>query len=173
MILLKQTLFFGWGSLALQIKSSKHKQPVCLEFEFSKPIYLNKFSIWDIDMLQSGINPESTYQDSIHIFASNSDSVVPLKIENLGTVPTFTVIGQQIKANFAAGVDGDVKHNDPNAAILISSAIPIQKITICHSNGSEDDGRSNSHAIKIPEFEYAELVGLIEGVVFEDITNIP
>jgi len=98
---------------------------------------------------------------------------VPLSITNIGTLPTYTVSGQQVKANFAAGVNGDVSHNDPNGAILISSPTPIEKFTICYANGFEDDGISNSHAIKFPDFEYAELVGLIEGVVFEDITNIP
>ncbi|MBK7806248.1 MAG: T9SS type A sorting domain-containing protein [Saprospiraceae bacterium] len=169
----KTNTFFGWGNFALQIKSNAPKQPVCLEFEFSKPIYLNKFNIWDIDMLQAGTNLASTYQDSIHVFASNNSGAVPLKIAKLDSMPTYTIVGQQIKANFIEGVDGDVSHNNPKAAILITCTTPIQKFTICHSNGSEDDGLSNSHAIKIPEFEYAELVGLIEGVVFEDITNIP
>lgn len=169
----KTNTFFRWGNFALQIKSSAHKQPVCLEFEFSKPVYLNKFGIWDIDMLQSSVNLASTYQDSIHVFASNVSGAVPLSITNIGTLPTYTVSGQQVKANFAAGVNGDVSHNDPNGAILISSPTPIEKFTICYANGFEDDGISNSHAIKFPDFEYAELVGLIEGVVFEDITNIP
>ena len=169
----KTNTFFGWGNFALQIKSTAHKQPVCLEFEFSKPVYLNKFGIWDIDMLQSGVNVASTYQDSIHVFASNAAGVVPLSFTNLSAFPTYTIQGQQIKANFVAGVNGDVSHNDPNGAILLSSSTPLEKFTLCYANGFEDDGTSNSHAIKIPEFEYAELVGLIEGVVFEDITNIP
>jgi Secretion system C-terminal sorting domain len=169
----KTNTFFGRGSFALQIKSNAPKQAVCLEFEFSKPIYLNKFNIWDIDMLQAGTNLASTYQDSIHVFASNNNGAVPLKIAKLDSMPTYTIVGQQIKANFMEGVDGDVSHNNPKAAILITCTTPIQKFTICHSNGSEDDGLSNSHAIKITDFEYAELVGLIEGVVFEDITNIP
>lgn len=169
----KTNTFFGWGNFALQIKSTTHKQPVCLEFEFSKPVYLNKFGIWDIDMLQSGVNVASTYQDSIHVFASNAAGVVPLSFTNLGALPTYTIQGQQIKANYAVGVNGDVSHNDPNGAILISSLTPLEKFTLCYDNGFEDDGTSNSHAIKIPEFEFAELIGLISGVIYEDITNIP
>jgi len=169
----KTNTFFGWGNFALQIKSTAHKQPVCLEFEFSKPVYLNKFGIWDIDMLQSGVNVASTYQDSIHVFASNAAGVVPLSFTDLGALPTYTIQGQQIKANYAAGVNGDVSHNDPNGAIFISSLTPLEKFTLCYDNGFEDDGTSNSHAIKIPEFEFAELIGLISGVIYEDITNIP
>jgi len=169
----KTNTFFGWGNFALQIKSTAHKQPVCLEFEFSKPVYLNKFGIWDIDMLQSGVNLASTYQDSIHVFATNTAGVVPLSFVNLSALPTYTVQGQQIKANFVAGVNGDVSQNDPNGAILISSLTPLEKFTLCYANGSDDDGTSNSHAIKIPEFEFAELIGSISGVIYEDITNIP
>ena len=169
----KTNTFFGWGSLAYQITSTTKKQAACLEFGFSKPIFLNKFAIWDIDMLQSSPVQASTYQDSIHVFASNVSGNVPLDIDALGTIPTFTIAGQQIKADFKPGVNGDVTYNDPNGAILISSSTPVEKFTICYANGFEDDGISNSHAIKIPEFEFAELVGLIEGTVFEDITNKP
>ncbi len=169
----KTNTFFRRGSLAFQITSKGHRQAACLEFTFSKPIYLNKFNIWDIDMLQSSSNLPSTFQDSLHVFASNAAGNVPLNISAVGVSPTFSITGQQMKANFFPGVNGDVTYNDPNGAVLITSTLPLQKFTICYANGSEDDGLSNSHAIRVPEFTFSELVGSIEGHVLEDITSTP
>ncbi len=43
-------------------------------------------------------------------------------------------------------------------------------LKICFSNGSKDDGLSNSHALIIPEFKFKEVIGSISGS-FSDRKN--
>ena len=169
----KTNTFFGKGNLALQITSNQTKQPVCLEFTFSKPVFLLKYRIFDIDMLQSASNLWSTYQDSLSFRASNLAGNVPLILEKMDSIPTYTIYGQSVKANFIPGVNGDVTNSDLRGGLLISSNQPLQKIVMCYSNGSDDDGLSNSHAVKIPQFEFSELLGRIEGTVYEVTTRTP
>ena len=168
----KTNAFYGKANLALQIKSQTSGQPFCLEFEFSKPVRLNRFNVFDIDMLQSGSNLLSTYQDSVHFSAFNLNGEVPLSLSALSMTPTYTINGQAAKANFISGVNGDVGHANLNGGILVSSDEPIQKFILCYANGFEDDGTSNSHAIKVLGFDFQEVIGRIEGTVYEYGTNI-
>lgn len=168
----KTNAFYGKANLALQIKSQTSGQPFCMEFEFSKPVKLSRFNVFDIDMLQSGSNLLSTYQDSIHFKAFNINGEVPLTLSALSLTPTYTIYGQAAKANFFSGINGDVAHTNPNGGLLISSNEPIQKFILCYANGFEDDGTSNSHAVKILGFDYQEVIGRIEGTVYEYGTNI-
>lgn len=169
----KTNTFYGRGNLALQIKSQQSGQAVCLEFEFSHPSILNKFNVFDIDMLQSGTNPLSTYQDSVHFAAFDMNGEVPLILSYLSPSPVFTIQGQSVKANYMSGVNGDIAHSNPAGGVLVSSAAPISKFVLCYANGSEDDGTSNSHAIKILGFEYQEVLGRIEGTVYDINTQLP
>ncbi|MBK8626277.1 MAG: T9SS type A sorting domain-containing protein [Saprospiraceae bacterium] len=169
----KSNTFFNRGNLAFQITSSQKAQTACMEFAFSKPVFLNQYQIWDIDMLQSSPHNVSTYQDSVSFMATNKAGNVALSLAPLDENPTFTITKQSAKANFRAGVNGDVQHNDKKGAIAISSDIPIEKFTLCYANASDDDGSSNSHAVKIPEFSFTELLGGISGQVIDDNTGLP
>ena len=169
----KTNAFFGRGNLALQIKSQSSNQSVCLEFEFSNPVVLNKFNIYDIDMLQTSKQLLSTFQDSIHVSAYNMNGEVPLVLDYLSSSPKFVINGQSAKSNFAAGVNGDLSHSDPDGGLLVYSNAPISKFVICAANGPDDDGYRNRHAIKILGFEYREAIGRIEGSVFDFDTKLP
>jgi len=169
----KTNTFYGKGNLAFQVTSTQSKQPVYLEFIFSKPVFMHSFNVYDIDMLQSATNKMSTYQDSLSFMAYNQAGLVPLTLQKLDSLPTYTIYGQSVKANFIAGVNGDVHHSNKRGAVRLKSDEAIQKFVLCHTNGSEDDGLSNSHAIKIPEFEFSELLGRIEGTVYEVTTRTP
>ncbi|MBL0099600.1 MAG: hypothetical protein IPP49_05690 [Saprospiraceae bacterium] len=92
---------------------------------------------------------------------------MPLTLSKLSDSTTYNIYGQSVKAKFKAGVNGDISHFKKEGAVHITSAEPLEKFLLCYSNGSEDDGMSNSHAIKIPQFEFAELLGRIEGKVYE------
>ncbi len=169
----KTNTFFGRGALAFQITAERANQPVCLDFSFSKASLINAFNVWDIDMLQSNSNHFSTFQDSIQIFAYNDTGRVLMNLAYIDPSPVFTITGQGAKANFIANTNGDVLHNDPRGSLLVSSAIPIDRFSVCFSNGSEDDGLSNSQAVKITEFEFKEYLGSISGFVLENGSNMP
>ena len=161
----KTNTFFGRGNLVFQIKSFKSGQNVCLNFTFDKPITLENFTIFDIDMLQSGKRPISTFLDSLHLTAYNSIGEVPLTVSQMSELSQLIINGQQVKALYRPGIKGDLKHDDPAGAVRIYSEDPIENFKICLANGSEDDGLSNSQAIKINKFTFRELVGSISGMV--------
>lgn len=163
----KTNTFYGRGNLAFQIMSLKSGQNVCLNFAFDKPILLNDFTIFDIDMLQSSKRPFSTFLDSVHVTASNALDNVPLELSFMAELTTLIVNEQQVKAMYQAGLNGDLDHNDPAGAIRINSDSPIEQFKLCLSNGSEDDGMSNSQAIKINKFTFRELIGSIAGRVYD------
>ncbi len=169
----KSNTFYGRGNLALQIKSTQATQAVCLEFSFSNPVYLNNFDVFDIDMLQSSTVKASTYQDSVSFKAYNKAGIVPLTLEKKDVNATYTIYDQSVKANFLERINGDISHTNPVGAVSVNSTIPIERFVLCHANGSEDDGLSNSHAIKIPGFQFTEFLGSISGKVIDDATGQP
>ncbi|HLO53490.1 MAG TPA: T9SS type A sorting domain-containing protein [Saprospiraceae bacterium] len=169
----KSHSFFGRGSLSFQVTATKANQDVCLSFEFSKPILLNKFNIWDIDMLQSTPVDLSTFQDNLNIYGFNSAGRIKMDITPMSRVTTFDILDQNVKATFIPNTNGDVLHTDVSGAIIVSSTLPVDKFDICLSNGPEDDGLSNSHAVRISEFDFSEAYGTIAGTVIEDLTNQP
>ncbi len=169
----KTNTFFGKGSFAFQATSTKSNQDVCLSLEFSKPILLSKFNIWDIDMLQSAASQLSTYQDNINIYAYNDVGRVMMDLTHMGKSPVFDIVNQNAKARFVPNMNFDVLHTNVNGGLLVSSTSAIEKLNICYSNGPEDDGLSNSHAIRISEFDFSEAYGSIEGTVLEELTNQP
>lgn len=164
--------FYNKGNLAFQLTSSQKTQTACFEFGFSKPVFLNDFQVWDIDMLQSGISSASTYQDSVSFFARSKAGNVPLSLIYMDESPSFTIKQQSAKANFIAGVNGDITHNNTKGAVFLSSVEPLENFTLCYANGSQDDGLSNSHAIKISEFFFSELLGGISGTVINKNTGL-
>lgn len=167
----KSNTFFGRGSLALQMKSENSKQSVCMEYAFQKPVVLEDFYLYDIDMKQNTTNPYSSWLDSVNIFAYNQLGVVPVDLNYLSTTPSYTILGQTVKATYSRGVDGDLRHTDENGALKISTKLPIEMLKFCFANGSEEDGKSNSHALKVTEFIFKEVVGSISGTV-SDRKNI-
>ncbi len=170
----KTNTFYGRGNFAFQTISRKKGDHACLEFTFSKPITLDSFKVYDIDMLQSMPDkPYNTYQDSVSFKASSKIGNVPLTLNYLDPNPDFTIYGQSAKANFIAGVNGDLPHTDPRGAVKVHSELPIDTFILCYQLGSEEDGFSNSHSIKITGFDFTELLGEISGNVIDDKTGLP
>jgi hypothetical protein len=150
----KTNTFYGSGNLAFQITSEASGQPVCLKFEFDKAIYLRGFKIYDIDMKQNISYLPSSFQDSVMLVAKRSGVDIPLRIDHMSESHIYTIYGQAVKADFIAGVNNDLDYNDLKGAISVSSADPLTEFTIYFSNGYEDDGISNSQALKIPGFDF-------------------
>ena len=150
----KTNSFYGSGNLAFQITSEASGQPVCLKFEFDKAIYLRNFKIYDIDLKQNISYQPSSFQDSIMLVAKRNGADIPLTIDHMSESHIYTIYGQAVKADFIAGVNNDLNYNDVRAAISVSSAAPLTEFALYFSNGSEDDGMSNSQALKIPGFDF-------------------
>lgn len=170
----KTNTFYGRGNLAFQITSTQSNQPVCLQFTFSKPIFLHKFEVFDIDYIGSGSNPLNTFQDSVSFFAVNDSGAVALQLSYLKIPPAYTISGQSAHANYIYGNNGDLAHTDSTGGVRIHANLPLSRFTLCNANGHKDmDGLSNSQAIKIMPFEFCEASGRISGRVTEYLTNMP
>jgi hypothetical protein len=151
--------FFGRGSFAFQIKAEHSATPVCLKMEFSHPIILKNYTVYDIDMKQSSTMPASTYQDSVHFSASLHGQPVKLGLNYMSEQPIFTIDSQSVKAIYVAGQSGDIDFDDERGGVSIYSHSAINSFSLCFSNGSQDDGQSNSQALRIPQFEYQKQLG--------------
>ncbi|MEZ4911375.1 MAG: T9SS type A sorting domain-containing protein [Saprospiraceae bacterium] len=169
----KTNTFYGRGNLALQIKTEESKSPTFLKFTFSKPVNLDSLQIWDIDMLQSSRDYYNSYVDSISVYAENDLGIVPVSLQYLKSQSSFTINEQSAVANYIAGVNGNILHNDSTGAIQVSTIFGVQELIISLSNGSKDDGKSNSHAVKITGFKFQEVLGAIAGTVIDDKTGLP
>lgn len=166
--------FYGRGALAFQITANQSNQPVCIDFEFSVPIVLNKLNLWDIDYIASSSRKGSTYQDSLSMRAYMGQDSVPVRIlpQIKGDVP-YTIEGQSLYAHYIPGKNGDLNHKDSLGSVQISTDEMITNLQICYANGSADDGLSNSQALKITSFDFCIPEGSISGFVLEDQTDMP
>lgn len=169
----KTNTFYGRGNFALQIKTEESKSPTLLKFSFSKPINLDSFQIWDIDMLQSAKDDYNTYVDSVSIRAKNTLGDVALTLTNIKPSRSFTIDGQNAVANFIKGVNGNILHNDSTGAVNVSTLKSVEELIVSLSNGSQDDGKSNSHAVKITGFKFQEVLGAVSGTVINQETGLP
>jgi hypothetical protein len=139
-----------------------------------KPVFLDKFEVFDIDFIGFGSNPYSTYHDSLSFFASNDRGAAALKLTPLHHRPVFTVNGQSVSADFIQGINGDVVHRDSTGAVQVSSDVAVSLLRLCYANGFKDeDGISDSQAIKIMPFDFCEATGTISGSVLEYLTEVP
>jgi hypothetical protein len=162
----KSNAYYGPGSLMLQTTATALNQPVCLTFEFSNPTILQNFNVFDIDYIGRG-RPESSYQDSLSFAAAMNGRNVPLSLNYMSAFPTYNIMGQSAKSKYFVNANGDINHFDLRGGVTISSNnIAINSFTLCHANGSQDDGLSNSHAVRIPGFDFCVAgIGTISGKV--------
>jgi hypothetical protein len=162
----KSNAYYGPGSLMLQTNSTVVNQPVCLTFEFSNPVIIQNFDVFDIDYIGRG-RPESSYQDSLSFAAAMNGRNVPLSLNYKSAFPTYNIMGQSAKSKYFVNANGDINHFDLRGGVTISSNnIAINSFTLCHANGSQDDGMSNSHAVRIPGFDFCVAgIGTISGKV--------
>jgi hypothetical protein len=159
--------FFGRGSLAFQITAQESGQNVCLDFNFSKPVTLQNFSIWDIDYIANLRHPEGNYQDYIELSAQRGEENVPLILSAQSAQPSFSTQGQTIIAHYTSQTQNDLHHTDPAGALTISSTDYISTFSICYSNGPADEGLSNGQAMRIPQFSFCQKLGELSGYTLE------
>jgi hypothetical protein len=169
----KSNAYYGPGSLMLQATSSASNQPLCITYSFSRPVIINEVKVFDIDFIARG-RAESSFQDSVSFKASMNGRNIPLVLNYMSLFPHYLITGQSARSKYITNTNGDIQHTDPKGGVSVhSNNNAITTFTICTSNGSADDGLSNSHAIKILSNDFC-LAGLgnIGGQVKSN-TNLP
>ncbi len=149
---------FGAGVLTYQMTSTNSNQEVTFTFDFSEPVLLDDFTMFDIDYNGSTTSAVSSFQDEVEFSASNSSTNVPISLSQHpdATSSTVNVFGQIARSIFVSGGSGNVTHTDVNGAVVVSTTGPIDRLIISYSNGPDDDGQSNDHAVTIPGFVFCE-----------------
>ncbi len=149
---------FGVGVLTYQMTSSNSNQEVTFTFDFSEPVLLDDFTMFDIDYNGSTTDAVSSFQDEVEFSASNSSTNVPISLSQhpSATSSTVNIFGQIARSIFVSGGSGNVSHTDVNGAVVVTTTGPIDQLVISYSNGPDDDGQSDDHAVTIPGFIFCE-----------------
>lgn len=170
----KSNAFYGPGSMMLQITSTASNQPVCMHFEFSSPVIMQDFRVFDIDYIARG-RSVSSFQDSVAFRASMNGRNIPLKLDYLSLFPQYVIMGQSARSVYTLNTSGDIQHTDVRGGLKVHSQnTAVNKFTLCYANGSMDDGRSNSHAVKLVGFDFCKVgFGNIGGTIRAEGSNLP
>ena len=128
-------------------------------YRFSRPVIIDEVKVFDIDFIARG-RAESSFQDSVSFTASMNGRNIPLVLNYMSLFPHYMITGQSARSKYIINTNGDIQHTDPKGGILVhSNQNALNTFTICYSNGSMDDGISNSHAVKIQTTDFC-LAGL-------------
>jgi len=146
--------------LTFGVTSDNNDQYTSIRYDFEVPTVICNFEIGDIDHQGSGSGPDQSWQDEVDVTANNGG--VPVAIN--------AVAGQLVTANnnnstalnllsvYSATSTGNLNHNDPDGHAFITTLGEVTSITFKYSNGPEDDGVSNDHAIRIAGFDFCPQV---------------
>lgn len=139
---------YGLNYLTYGIKTVASTEKVTLRFTFSRPIYLNNFTVSDIDGagLAWTFNnfsqyeaPGNSYQDNVQFLASNVYGNVPLTFSSVGSALTITPATQTVKWTYNTNANGDLSPDDLAGTVTVNAGTtPITTLDITYSNGPED-----------------------------------
>ena len=156
------SIFGGAGRFTAGMTSQNSNQEVSLIFTFSQPVLLQDFLIGDIDSLGGNAGSPNGFQDEIRFSASdqNNNNVPVTLFYPSGINSSIVIISNQTqtaRAFYRSDLNLNRDPADPSSHVLASPQAAITQIRIDYSNGPDDDGVSDDHAI---------MVGL-EGGLFE------
>ncbi|MCH9646900.1 MAG: DUF11 domain-containing protein [Deltaproteobacteria bacterium] len=152
---------FGSGFLTVAMKSLTSSETVRFDFTFSKPVFMDDFTISDLDDVGFGfqptVEPGDSFQDRITLAATNGGSSVPISLV-AGT--NLTLAGQTATTIVAAGVNGNLLPGDAPGTLTASTTLPLDSFSLTYQNGPLDatneggNGISDSHAIRTSGFSF-------------------
>ena len=156
---------YGCDYLTFGITSDNSDQSVSITYEFPYASQVCNFEIGDIDYQGSGAGDLGSWQDEVHITADSLG--VPVSI--------YATAGESVKVNnndtpdlnvvslFDDTSGGNLSPNDPKGQAFITTHQKVTRITFTYSNGPDDDGSSDDHAIRIQGFDFCPIVQEICG----------
>lgn len=169
--------YFTWVLL-----SSHHDQTAYLDFKFSKPVYMDNFTVGDIDaagLLYTYNNfvnyeaPGNSYQDEVGFAAANNGTDVPVSLFNQGS--GLIVGGNIVRSHYDSNQNYNVAPDDAVATVSASTVQPFDTFTLSYSNGQDDandeqanpnlytwwsgthgatNGASDNHAVRFSGFTF-------------------
>lgn len=144
---------YGCEFLTFGITSNNSSETTTFTFEFDFPTVICDLLIGDIDY-QLGSGSDS-WQDEVDIVAFNGSNPVAINVIS-GSATTVTnnlTPNVNIIANYDINGGENISPDDPSGQAAISTVAPITSFSISYSNGPDDDGASDDHAIRISSFD--------------------
>lgn len=169
--------FFTWVLL-----SSHHEQTAYLDFTFSKPTYMDNFTVGDIDSAglthtyKNFINteaPGNSYQDEVGFTATKNGVSVPVNLFDQGS--GVIIDGTVVRSRYDTNQNYNVAPDDPIGTVRVKTAQPFDTFTFSYSNGKADaddeqtnpqlytwwsntkgatNGASDNHAVRLAGFTF-------------------
>ncbi len=152
---------YGCDVLTFGITSNNSSEETSMTFEFDNPTKICELIIGDVDFDATLNNDFGTWQDEIQVTASNMGAPVDINVVHGGgsTVSNNNTSNVVILSNYTLGIDGNLSPNDVQGHASISTLTEITSFTITYSNGPNDDGLSDDHAIWISSFDVCPSIG--------------
>jgi hypothetical protein len=144
---------YGPDYLTLGMTSDNSNDKVSLTFIFSYPVRISSFDIWDIDY--QGGSGAGSWEDELDISAFYVNTPVAVSATSVGSaviVNGNNTTALSIRSLYGTG-SGNLAHTDAEGSIVLSTSVLVTSFTITYSNGPNDDGASDDHAIKLGSFQ--------------------
>jgi hypothetical protein len=144
---------YGPGYLTFGMTSDNSNDYVSITFIFSYPVKISNLDLWDIDY--QGGNGKGSWEDEIDISATYANMPVSVTASSIGSsviVSGNNTTALNIRSQYGPG-NGNLAHTDAAGSVVLSTNTLVSTLTITYSNGPNDDGESDDHAIKIGSFQ--------------------
>ncbi len=184
---------YGAGWLTFGIGTLNSGEGATLNMSFDRPVVIKDLVVGDIDFAgykgaAGGItnDPEFSYQDSVELRTQRGGNDIPYTVTPLAA-GKVTTVGQTTRANYVAGVLGDLNPADPLGSVAITTAAPVNSVTLNYTNGPADaaaelgkpetrksyvpagtSGMSDGQAVRVSGFMICVGTGSIGDAVFND-----
>ncbi|MCP9769031.1 hypothetical protein EGI22_14025, partial [Lacihabitans sp. LS3-19] len=144
---------YGLGFLTYAIKTLNHLENVTIRYTFSKPVFMNNFTVGDIDgrTLTQDRNdnlfgiptldvrelPGNSFQDEMIFSAAGPSGNVPVTLTP-GVTPNLMIISGQTARSVYNNSTINLAPTDGRGTITVSTSQAITSLDITYSNGAED-----------------------------------
>ncbi|MEA5457732.1 hypothetical protein VB796_01700 [Arcicella sp. LKC2W] len=143
---------YGVNYLTFAMNSFTHLEDVTIRFTFSKPVFLDNFTIGDIDgrtlqqdrtqtltgspqPLSQYESPGNSYQDEVTVTAIGMTGNVAVNYSALGSLTTQ--VGQTVRSVYNNN-SVNLTPDDVKGTITVNTADAITQLDITYSNGPDD-----------------------------------
>jgi len=142
--------------LTFGITSNNSDESVSITYDFEFPSKICDFQIGDIDYQGTAAGDVGSWQDEIDIVADSSGVPVAI-VAVVGTAVNVNNNGStnlNLVSDYGPTGGGNLNQNDPAGHAFISTMGRVTSITFTYSNGPDDEGLSDDHAIRLSGFEF-------------------
>jgi hypothetical protein len=145
---------YGPDYLTMGMTSRNSNDKISITFIFNYPSRISDFDIWDIDY--QGGNGKGSWEDEMDISAKFVNMPVAVRATSVGSAVIVTgnnTTAMNIRSLYGPG-NGNLSPTDAAGSVFLSTDVLVTSFTITYSNGPNDDGESDDHAIKIGSFSF-------------------